>query len=203
MNYYIVYETTNNINGKKYRGIHVTNDLNDDYLGSGKLLKKAIKKYGSENFNKIILEICSSSEEMYEKESFYVNEEWVLSAETYNLKVGGEGGWDYINKNPNKTRWTEEKRKKHSELMKEKVAKGEFRPHKRITNGFLGKKHTLEARKKISENNGCKLNIDEISERIEQWNSIPDSWGKIQKIAKIWNVSHTQVRRFLIKHNLI
>jgi group I intron endonuclease len=46
-NYYI-YKTTNNINGKVYIGQRVTsnNIENDDYLGSGKLLLKAIAKYG-------------------------------------------------------------------------------------------------------------------------------------------------------------
>lgn len=42
--HYIIYETTNNKNGKKYIGCHVTDNLNDEYLGSGKYLKIAIKK---------------------------------------------------------------------------------------------------------------------------------------------------------------
>lgn len=205
MIYYIVYETTNNVNGKKYRGIHKTQDLDDGYLGSGKLLKKAINKYGPENFSKVILEICSSSEDLYEKEKFYVNEDWISNNETYNLKLGGEGGWDYINKNSSFIRWTDEKRKKQSDLIKEKRARGEFKAKRPMSEikSFLGKTHSEESRKKISENNGCKLTNDEILERIEQWNSIPSGRGKIQKIANIWNVSHTQVRRFLNKHNLV
>ena len=39
-----VYVTTNLINGKKYLGKH--NGKSNSYLGSGKALKKAIKKYG-------------------------------------------------------------------------------------------------------------------------------------------------------------
>ena len=45
-NYYILYETTNLINGKNYRGIHKTSKLEDGYLGSGLALEKSIKKYG-------------------------------------------------------------------------------------------------------------------------------------------------------------
>lgn len=62
--YYIIYETTNEINGKKYRGIHKTNNINDGYLGSGIALEQALEKYGKQNFSRQILEFCSSYEEL-------------------------------------------------------------------------------------------------------------------------------------------
>ncbi len=43
--YNYVYVTTNLINGAQYVGDHSTNNLNDDYLGSGKYLFRSIKKY--------------------------------------------------------------------------------------------------------------------------------------------------------------
>jgi len=45
---YNVYITTNKINNRFYIGTHVSENPLDAYLGSGKLLIKAIKKYGKE-----------------------------------------------------------------------------------------------------------------------------------------------------------
>jgi hypothetical protein len=55
MKYYTIYKTTNLINGKIYIGKHETSDLNDTYMGSGKVLMNAIKKYGKDSFKKEIL----------------------------------------------------------------------------------------------------------------------------------------------------
>ena len=50
----IIYKTTNLVNGKIYIGKDKNN--NPSYLGSGKILKLAIKKYGKENFTKETIE---------------------------------------------------------------------------------------------------------------------------------------------------
>ena len=73
--FYILYKTINLLNNKTYIGIHKTNDLEDDYLGSGVAFKKALKKYGKENFKREILEFCNSYDELLEREKILVNEE--------------------------------------------------------------------------------------------------------------------------------
>lgn len=66
----VIYETENLINGKKYIGKDSQN--NPTYLGSGKYLKLAIKKYGRANFKKTILEECNSLEELNSREIYWL-----------------------------------------------------------------------------------------------------------------------------------
>jgi hypothetical protein len=61
-----IYITTNLINGKQYIGDHSTNNLNDNYLGSGRpYLKRALSEYGKENFKREIIEFFDTKEEAF------------------------------------------------------------------------------------------------------------------------------------------
>jgi nitrogen regulatory protein PII-like uncharacterized protein len=97
---YTIYQITNLVDGKFYVGMHQTKNLNDGYMGSGKLVSRAIKKYGVENFKKEILWLCSSYEEMKEFEKGVITEEFLEQnkGKIYNLLVGGMGGFYYVNK---------------------------------------------------------------------------------------------------------
>jgi hypothetical protein len=87
---YTVYQITNKNNGKIYVGVHKTKDIdNDPYMGSGKLIKEAIKKHGKESFDKYIIAVYNEPYAAYEHESILVNEDFVNDPNTYNLTLGG------------------------------------------------------------------------------------------------------------------
>jgi hypothetical protein len=99
---YTVYKITNKINNKIYVGFHRIEDENilcekttsgsifaDGYLGSGKLIKKAIEKYGPENFYQELLGVFDSKEEAEKFEASIVNKEFTLENSNYNIALGG------------------------------------------------------------------------------------------------------------------
>jgi hypothetical protein len=125
----ILYKTTNVINGKYYIGIHTTDDIDDNYLGSGSLFIKALKKYGKHNFKKEILEIFENIEDALIAEKKYVitNQE---DNNSYNLRTGGIGGAIHADSTKEllseitKNQFaSEDSRISHSNIMKEYYAK--------------------------------------------------------------------------------
>lgn len=91
--YHFIYKTTNLVNGKIYIGKHSSKTLDDNYLGSGVVLQKAILKYGRENFKREILELFDTSDEALIRESEIVTKEFINRPDVYNAKPGGKGGW--------------------------------------------------------------------------------------------------------------
>lgn len=92
---YFIYLTTNLINGKKYIGKHY-GLLDDGYLGSGKVFKEAVQKYGKENFSRQILEFCLNQKDLNEAEKRWIKIfNAVEDSNFYNLEAGGQGGQNY------------------------------------------------------------------------------------------------------------
>lgn len=86
--FFTVYLTTNLLNGRYYIGSHKTENPNDDYLGSGKAILRAIKKHGRENFRKEIIFMAFDEEKMKEIE-FELVVPHDIDKNSYNILVGG------------------------------------------------------------------------------------------------------------------
>lgn len=91
--YNYFYKITNLVNGKYYYGIHSTDNLDDGYMGSGIVIRKAISKYGKENFYKEFLKFFDTRMDLIEYERQNVTEELVNDDMCYNECVGGTGGF--------------------------------------------------------------------------------------------------------------
>ena len=89
--YHIVYKTTHKESGMYYVGVHSTDDLDDGYMGSGRLLKLAIEQHGRDAFERVILHFCESKSDAFQKEREIVNRAFVQNEQTYNLCEGGSG----------------------------------------------------------------------------------------------------------------
>jgi hypothetical protein len=190
------------LSGKYYIGCHKTDNLNDGYLGSGKHLKHANKKYGAENFKFEVLHFLHSTEDMFELERKLVNEDIVKDPMSYNLKIGGSGGNPgIVGAFKGKLHSAETKEKQRQASLKQvrtdqtrlklsqnnwaKTNTAAFKTHMRDAN--LGKPKTDEQKKKIAAaqqgsrlvNNGA---ISKWAKKEELADFIANGWslGKIK-----------------------
>lgn len=112
--YYTVYCIANIINHRIYIGSHATNNLEDDYMGSGKYIRRAILKYGVDSFEKTTIAIFDNPTDMLNLEKELVSPTFLSFFYTYNLEIGGRGG----------KLWTQELKTKVSNSLKEGYNKG-------------------------------------------------------------------------------
>lgn len=126
--YGYIYKTTNLINNKIYVGQHKAKQFEPEkYIGSEKLLKKAINKYGKINFICELIEECNSEQELNEKEIYWISF-YSSNVMEYNISSGG---------------FVPRLSGIHNPMF------GVHRFGK--NNPFYGKKHTKETKKRLSE----------------------------------------------------
>lgn len=164
-NIHYIYKTICSVTGKWYIGMHSTNNLDDGYMGSGKILRYSIRKYGVENHTKEILEFFETREELVLREQEIVNKELIGDGKCMNLKEGGNGG--FISDEQQRYRsecggkalhkkikddiiFNEEYRKKISVGVQKAMDNGKMR---KIQDNFswVGLKKTEKSKKKTSE----------------------------------------------------
>jgi group I intron endonuclease len=138
----VIYKVTNLLNGMIYVGQDTKN--RNSYYGSGLLIKRAISKFGKENFIKEILEECSTKEELNKREVY-----WIKQLNTkengYNICSGGQG--------------------QNTDEVKDKFSKS----RKGVNNVMFGKTHSDEARKKISNKNKGRKWTEEQKEHLRKY----------------------------------
>jgi len=90
--YHFLYKITCRITNNYYIGVHSTTNLEDGYLGSGKIIKLSIKKHGKENHIIEIVKFFDTNKEKYLAEKEYLTEEMILDSKCMNISCGGLGG---------------------------------------------------------------------------------------------------------------
>jgi hypothetical protein len=203
--YHYIYKILCNVTNRYYIGMHSTDNLDDEYFGSGKRLWFSIQYHGKENHTKEIIEFLPSRKLLKEREEQIVNKKILDDDLCMNLKIGGEGG--FINDTHKENffkgqrkyldglRFDNEKFKNHC-LTFENIKKASRLNGKLITNiqnnyNWLGKKHTEETKhkmrksKNVGESNSqygtCWITKDCVNKKIkkEDLNSfINDEWVK-------------------------
>ena len=90
--YHYLYKITNKLTDQFYIGIHSTNNLNDNYMGSGTLLKRDYKIYGRDNFTKEIIKFFDNRSDLIKYEQEIINEELLRDPLCINITKGGIAG---------------------------------------------------------------------------------------------------------------
>ena len=161
----VIYKTTNILNGKWYIGKDQNN--NPEYLGSGKLLSRAIAKYGRSNFRKEILSEAHTVYNLCELEKKFIKQfNATEDKNSYNIATGGNGGNTIAG-------FSEDERENFSNTMKEiyvtMPADKKLKRSQKISSALKDKPKTRSHRNKISK---AKTGIKQSAETIEKKRAI-------------------------------
>ncbi len=154
-----VFSVTNLINGKYYIGKHSTDVIHDRYLGSGMLLRLAVRKHGVENFERTILAFYQTSREAYDAEWELVTDEIVADPRSYNLTRGGVGNKDSYGRKTS-----------HTEHLRSVLTGKKRTPEQklRMSIAATGRKASDIARSRISASNCGRIHSQETKDKMSQ-----------------------------------
>ena len=204
-----IYKTTCNVTKRYYVGMHSTNNLDDDYMGSGKRLRYSIRKYGKDNHTKEILEFLNSRELLIEAEVNAITEDMIDDKNCMNLK-GGEGGYiseehyNRLKKIASKYQIERWKDPEYREKGKKQLLVNVKKSHRNGNNksgkenyDWSGKKHSEESKKKMSKSSKgqgagndnsqfgkCWITNEIESKKIYRGDTIPEGWRLGRKMKK-------------------
>lgn len=144
--FWCIYRITNLKNGKTYIGQHKVDSLltDDGYLGSGKLIIRAIEKYGPSKFKKEYITFAMTQQEADVLEKFYIAKEKPV----YNISKGGQGVTGIEPWNKGKANiWTKEQLERNRQKH--------LNRYNNEKNPFYGKHHTEETKEKLRKKVIC------------------------------------------------
>jgi hypothetical protein len=152
-----IYKITNTINNKIYIGMS-TKD-NENYLGSGTLISKAVKKYGKEHFIKEVIEHCDSLEILQIREIFWISYyKQSHKEDCYNLHEGGKGG-----------NWKKFMSEEASKIALDNIKNAGGQWKKGHIPWIMGKKHNQETILKFKESHkGKKQSKQTVEKRVSK-----------------------------------
>lgn len=182
-----VYCIINNITQETYIGRHNYKSKEKwlDYMGSGTLIKKAIEKYGKDNFSKILIEECENIETLMEREESWINHYKSIGKAEYNVALsGGKSSlgnyWPYL-------------RPEDAQIISNKLSNSikKSKKHK------MNIKKAMDKRKKRN-----KVERDKFAKKYKD--IVIDLYRKGYSMIKIRDktkISRTVIRQILIENN--
>lgn len=176
--YGFLYITTNSINGKQYLGMcKFSKNNHESYLGSGKHLKKAIKKYGIQNFTRETIYIAETKDDLSQKEIEYIKKfNCVNDRNWYNIAPGGYSTRGFSGR-------------KHTDSTKEKMRKN----HKRILTEEGRKRIGDSARKRIHKYRVCYSGADHGKSIPITINGV--TYGSLGEAGRMTGLSRYHIRK--------
>ena len=192
MKYYI-YQIINKLNGKSYIGQHKIPKVKETfrrYMGSGIAITEAIKKYGKENFDKIILEDIEDDEKhtlVSEREKFWIKEKNTMYPNGYNISPGGEGGC------------TKESAAKGVATKKANNYHHSEQTKKKLSEAHKGQKFSAEHKKNLSEHHRLRTLHTIIFEDGHK----EQTYDSLMKIAKRFNTTQNRLLRYSAKKEFL
>jgi group I intron endonuclease len=170
----VIYCIKNKENGKEYIGLtkrlldsrwkqHINESLRKGSWEYNTPLGNAIKKYGKDNFEVFVLEVCKTETELKEKEIKLIFERKSLSKYGgYNLSEGGDGrlGYKLSEEVKNKIRLGNLGKKMSAESRSKMSIAAKIRSVGKPS-PMQGKKHTEESLLKISESGKGRFHSEE------------------------------------------
>lgn len=95
-----IYRVKNKNTGVSYIGQHKKSYFDKEYLGSGLLITRAVRKYGKSSFNIEVLAWAKTIDELNELETRFIKEERLTNNKCLNLSDGALGGHENYNRSP-------------------------------------------------------------------------------------------------------